>query len=209
VRDEKFEARPYDPADATTPRPGSTERPQRPGSPNGASGPPPAGDQDPGTRPYTRDRSGDTTKPLPKDEFSDPAKPAPAPGTPAKKPEPTFGTETETKKPTVPVQQRGADKKEKAPILTPDDPYVPDAAPPSKSKTDLKKPSAENRSDELPLKKVSALTLQERSTWHLSGISRPLFGQIAQSTVPLPERLSPSTGDWAVLSADEAQVVRR
>ena len=82
-------------------------------------------------------------------------------------------------------------------------------APKEKPKTDAKKPSAENRTDEQPQTGRSALTLQDRSTWNLTGISRPLFGQISQNAAPLPERLSPSTGDWAVFSADEAQVARR
>jgi hypothetical protein len=111
--------------------------------------------------------------------------------------DPTF----EAKKPLVPVPQ-------KAPISAPDNAGAPDATP-SKAKTDLKKPSAENRSDEQPQKKGPALTLQDRSTWHLTGLSRPLFGQIAQTAAPLPERLSPTTGDWAVFSADEGQIVRR
>ncbi len=213
VPDEKFEARPYDP-DAPVPRPGSTERPPRPASPDGLSSPPPAGDPDSGTSRYNRGRPGDTTTkppaggvPKDKDGFEGPVpKPAgpPSAATP-KEPEPTFGT-TETKKPLVPVPQKGTDKK--APISAPDDAGAPDASP-SKSKTDLKKPSAENRSDEQPQKKGPALTLQDRSTWHLTGLSRPLFGQIAQTAAPLPERLSPTTGDWAVFSADEAQIVRR
>jgi hypothetical protein len=213
VPEPKFEPRTYDP-DAPAPRPGSTERSPRPASPNGLSGPPAAGDPDAGAKPYSRDRSGDgTTKPpaggVPKDKdgFDVPVtKPAgpPSAATP-KDVDPTFGN-TEAKKPLVPVPQKGTDKK--APIAAPDEAGAPDATP-SKAKSDLKKPSAENRSDEQPQKKGPALTLQDRSTWRLSGLSRPLFGQIAQTAAPLPERLSPTTGDWAGFSADEAQIVRR
>jgi hypothetical protein len=214
VPEPKFEPRTYDP-DAPVPRPGSTERSPRPASPNGLGGPPAAGDPDAGAKPYSRDRSGDgATKPpagaVPKDKdelFNTPVtKPAgpPSAATP-KEVDPTFGN-TEAKKPLVPVPQKGTDKK--APISAPDEAGAPDATP-SKAKTELKKSSAENRSDEQPQREGSALTLQDRSTWHLSGLSRPLFGQIAQTAAPLPERLSPMTGDWAVFSADEALIVRR
>ncbi len=212
IPEEGFQARPSPTYDDTAPRPGSTERTPRSSSPsaNGLGGPPPAGDPDAGTQPYSRNRSGDggTKQPAaqtPPKDFEAPVGKSPAPTTP-----PAGGPKDaepfETKKPLVPIQSRGADKK--APISTPDDPA--DAVTPTfKPKTDAKKPSAENRTDEQPQKGRSALTLQDRSTWHLTGISRPLFGQIAQSTAPLPERLSPSTGDWAVFSADEAQVARR
>jgi hypothetical protein len=213
VPDEGFTPRTYDP-DAPAPRPGPAERPTRPAPATAPIGGPPAAtgtEADPGTGRYSRDRSGDgVTRPpatQPKDNFDAPVtKPAPSstspPGGTPKDTEPPFNTEA--KKPLAPVQQRGTDKK--APIATPDDDGSQDVP---KSKTDLKKPSAENPDREQPQKKGPALTLQDRSTWHLTGISRPLFGQIARNAAPLPERLSPSTADWAVFSADEAQVVRR
>ena len=116
----------------------------------------------------------------------------------------------ETKKP---ILQRGTDKK--APISTPDDPAPEDTSSTKKAKPatnpDLKKPSAEleDKSDERTRQNAPALTLQDRSTWQLTGVSRPLFGRIANRPAPTPERLTSSSGDWAVFSADEAQVVRR
>jgi hypothetical protein len=210
--DGEFKPRTYDPDAPGAP----AERPPRPAPTPGAGaiGPPAAGpDPDAGSgRPYARgDRPGDTPKAAPPakstPEFESPApattKP-PAGAAPDK--DPPFGT-NEAKKPTVPIPGRGADKK--APITAPDDPALQDGVPDPKFKSELKKPSAENPGDNQPQKKGPALTLQDRSTWRLTGVSRPLFGQIAQSSAPLPERLSPSTGDWAVFSTEEAQVVRR
>jgi hypothetical protein len=214
VPEDGFTPRPSPTYDDTTPRP--NERPPKPAPSTGPAGgggplgPPAAGtDTDTGAGRYSRDRSGEgpskaPATQTPKDGFDAPITKSPSASTPAPKDTEPFNTEA--KKPLVPVQQHGADKK--APVAAPDDAGTPDPAP-TKSKTDLKKPSAENREDAQPQKKGPALTLQDRSTWHLSGISRPLFGQIAQSTAPLPERLSSSAGDWAVFSADEAQVVRR
>jgi hypothetical protein len=101
---------------------------------------------------------------------------------------------------TTPIQQR-VDKR--APISPPDDP-AQDPPPATKKPKSDEKPSARNTPAEAP-----ALTLQDRATWRLAGISRPLFGRIANRPAPVPERVTSSTGDWAVFSADEAQVARR
>jgi hypothetical protein len=86
---------------------------------------------------------------------------------------------------------------------------VPADTDPAQKPGSEKKPSAENKNhDPLPTK-APALTLQDRATWRLAGTSRPIFGRIANRPAPIPERLNPSAGDWAVLSTDEAQVVRR
>jgi hypothetical protein len=105
------------------------------------------------------------------------------------------------------VPPRGADKK--APIAPPEDATPQDGTPPQKTTPDPKKPSAENKGNNPSPTKGPALTLQDRATWHLAGTSRPLFGRIANRPAPTPERLTSSSGDWAVFSADEAQVVRR
>jgi hypothetical protein len=109
----------------------------------------------------------------------------------------------ETKKPSVPIQQKA-----KAPIAPPDETSGQDAAPAQKS-NDLKKPSAEKKGNEQLPGKGPALTLQDRATWRLAVTSRPHFGRIANRPAPMPERLNSSAGDWAVFSADDAQVVRR
>jgi hypothetical protein len=116
----------------------------------------------------------------------------------------------ETKKPSVPIEQRDTDKRSpKAPIAPPDEAAPQDSKPTPKSTPDLKKPSAEKKGDDHLPTKGPALTLQDRATWHLAGTSRPLFGRIANRPAAIPERLSSSAGDWAVFSADEAQVARR
>jgi hypothetical protein len=205
--EEGFTPRPYDPS--MEPRPG--ERPSRPApGGTGPAAPPAAGpDADNGTTGrFARTRSGNGKAPAtppPADGFDSPT-PKTTPTTPAstapKDSEQTF----ETKKPLVPVQQRSTDKK--APISPPDEAAPQDATPTPKSSPDLKKPSAEKKDDRSPTK-GPALTLQDRATWHLAGTSRPLFGRIANRPAPIPERLTSSAGDWAVFSADEAQVARR
>jgi hypothetical protein len=175
--------------------------------PTGAAGPPAAGaDADPGTaRPYARDRSLDGTKaPASKSAPADntfetpaaaPATKSPSSTSPAKEGEPF-----ETKKPLVPVPQR--DTKKKAPMSTPED--APSADSGTSSAPDNshspKKPVAQQ---------APALTLQDRTTWHLTGVSRPTFGQIARLSAPVPERLTSSRSDWAVLSSDGTDLVRR
>jgi len=208
--DGEFTPRTYDPDANPKPKPAPT-----PGATGGPSGPAAAGpaaaspETDPGARAFSRDRSGKV--PPPDNNFDAPVTPKagattspPAGGTP-KESDPTFETK-EAKKPTVPVQQRGADKK--APITPPEEPAGPDAAPPQKASPDSKKPSAEKKDDHVG-NKGPALTLQDRSTWRLAGVSRPLFGRIANRPAPIPSRLPSSSGDWAVFSADETQVVRR
>jgi hypothetical protein len=113
----------------------------------------------------------------------------------------------ETKKPSVPIEQHGTDKK--APIAPPEDAAPQDSKPTQKSTPDSKKPSAENKGNDQLRTKGPALTLQDRATWRLAGTSRPLFGRIANRPAPIPERLTSSGGDWAVFSADEAQLARR
>ncbi len=207
-----FTPRTYDP-DAAPPR--SNERnPKAPSTSTGGPGPAPAAAEgDTGAEHFSRGRTGDATKAPssqpPKDNFDLPATKAapvtPPPGGGAPKDDAPF----EAKKPAVPIPQRGADKK--APISTPDD-AAPDPGSAKKAKTDnntdLKKPSAEIE-NERTRENAPALTLQDRSTWRLTGVSRPLFGRIASRPTPTPERLTSSSGDWAVFSADEAQVVRR
>jgi hypothetical protein len=213
----EFQPRTYDP-DAP---PRTNERAPKPASPTSASGPgsagpPPAGaDVDTGTGRYSRDRAGDGAKPAPTQPLKDkdfdlpatkPSTTTPPPGGASKGDDMPF----ETKKP---ILQRGTDKK--APISTPDDAVPEDTSSKKKAKPDtnpdLKKPSAEleDKSNERTRQNAPALTLQDRSTWHLTGVSRPLFGRIANRPAPTPERLTSSNGDWAVFSADEAQVVRR
>jgi hypothetical protein len=106
----------------------------------------------------------------------------------------------------VPVPQRGADKK--APIVPPDDATPQDESPTAKP-DNTKKPSAERKREEATPSKGPALTLQDRATWRVAGTSRAIFGRIANRPAPIPERLTSSAGDWAVFSADEAQVARR
>jgi hypothetical protein len=206
-----FEPRPYDP-NAPSERPRTTPAPAA-GNP-AAAGPSPAGpDADAGTGAGRYQRSGDGTKTAPTkspdDEFNQPVtKPKttqPPASTNSKDTDPGFGT-NETKKVTEPIQQRV----NKAPVNPPDDatqdPPLPKKAKPESK--DQKTPSAQN-SREPAESNAPALTLQERATWRLAGISRPLFGRIVTRPAPVPERVTSSTGDWAVFSADEAQVVRR
>jgi hypothetical protein len=208
-----FTPRPSPTYDDAAPKP--TERsPRTPLTNPPAGGSPPAAgmDADPGTGRYSRDRAGDGLKPAPtqtKDNFDLPATKSGTTSPPAGG-APKDDVPFETKKP---ILQRGADKK--APISTPDDPASEDTSSKKKAKPDtnpdLKKPSAEleDKSNERTRQNAPALTLQDRSTWHLTGVSRPLFGRIANRPAPTPERLTSSNGDWAVFSADEAQVVRR
>jgi hypothetical protein len=201
--DGRFVPRTYDP-DAPP------EREPKSRAPGAAGAPPAAGADETGTgRPYSRDRSGDGTKspaaPAPKDNFDAPI-PKPPAGGPAAGTLKDGDTTFEAKKPPlVTVPQHGTDKK--APVTTPDD-VTPDATPAKKS-DQLKKPSAEIREDVPAPKKGPALTLQDRATWRLANVSRPLFGRIASRPAPIPQRLTSSSGDWAVFSADEAQVARR
>jgi hypothetical protein len=206
-----FTPRGYDPG--AEPRPG--DRPTRPGAGGAGTGTPPAAgtDADTGTGRYARSRSGNGTKAPPAqppaDNFDAPTQKT-TPTTPAstvpKDSEQTF----ETKKPSVPIEQRDTDKRSpKAPIAPPDEAAPQDPKPTPKSTPDLKKPSAENKGNDQLRTKGPALTLQDRATWRLAGTSRPLFGRIANRPAPIPERLTSSGGDWAVFSADEAQVARR
>lgn len=207
VPDGKFVPRPSPTYDDATP---PADRPPRPAPGGAGPGTPPAAgtDADPGAGRFARTRSGNGKAPAtqpPADGFDSPTQkttPTAPASTAPKDAEPTF----EAKKPLAPVQQRGTDKK--APISPPDDAVPQDATPTPKSSPDLKKPSAEKKDDRLP-SKGPALTLQDRATWHLAGTSRPLFGRIANRPAPIPERLTSSAGDWAVFSADEAQVARR
>jgi hypothetical protein len=199
--EEGFVPRPYDPNAELRPN----ERPPRPATVPGAAGPPSAvTDPDAGTGRYARGRSGNQTKSGPadaqSDDFPSPTqkKATPPASTAPKDTDQTF----EAKKPLQPIPQR-ADKK--APIAPPDD--AADPAAPAQNSPSAKKPSAENHQ---PATSAPAITLQDRATWHLAGVSRPLFGRIANRPAPVPERLSSSSSaDWAVFSADEAQVARR
>jgi hypothetical protein len=202
VPDGEFQPRTYDPG-APTPAERTPRRGPRPDSgdggpaplPGGAGGAGPAGppaagmDAEPGAgKPYTRERSGDGTKPpagkAPADGFESPAA-SPATKSPSSTTPPKDGdVPFETKKPLAPIPQR--DTKKKAPVTAPDD-----------------SPSADAGSSK------PALTLQDRMTWHLTGVSRPTFGEIARRSAPVPERLTPSTSDWAVLSSDRTDIVRR
>lgn len=206
VPDGKFQPRPSPTYDDVTPPADRSPRT----APGGAGTPPAAGtDADPGAGRFARTRSGNSTKAPPAQppaDFDSPTTkttPTPPASTAPKDTDQTF----ETKKPLVPVQQRGTDKK--APIPLPDDAAPQDAAPIQKGSQDSKKPSAEKKGDDRLPTKGPALTLQDRATWHLAGTSRPIFGRIANCPAPIPERLTSSPGDWAVFSADEAQVARR